>query len=122
ASLGQVLRDTAAADALNVTIDNLEGHSAELVTHSSEHQACRLFRRGRAHWVGRIHEQVKARAGEPPLVVARTPDVRITHTGYLRDVREARGKAERNVAIAEQALAAGPVGGDGAGAGGAGAD
>lgn len=75
-----------------------------------EHHAPRLLRRGAVVWVGAIHEvpvsaDTHGWIDTPPL-----PGVRLDHDGYLEEVLLARGKAERNLRLAEKDLARTPVG------------
>ncbi|MER3453164.1 MAG: hypothetical protein C4344_05870, partial [Acidimicrobiia bacterium] len=100
------LRDPRAPDAFLVPVENLEGANEEAVSGRRIHRGCRLFRRVRAQWYGRLHEQVLARPGQPPLQLGELHDVRIVHRGYLVDRWVGRAKAERNLALAEQALTA----------------
>lgn len=84
----------AAIEALVVFVDNVRGTAAST---SLSHPACRLFRRACGHWVGHLHEQVKARAGTPELHTGQSHDVRITHWGYLHGTIDRRAKGRRNV-------------------------
>lgn len=92
----------ASTEALIVLIDNVRGTRAST---SLAHPACRLFRRAYGHWTGRIHEQVRARAGSPELRTLLAEDVRITHWGYLRSTVQQRAKGDRNVRSAFADLA-----------------
>ena len=61
----------------------------------------RLHRREGQHWIGRIHEQVVAKVPEETgTVVLNSPH--IMHLGYLPEVMEAKGKAQRNLHLAER--------------------
>lgn len=80
-----------------VMVDNVRG--TEVATARS-HPACRLFRRAYGQWVGRLHEQVIARAGTEQLVSGIIEGVRITHWGYLSSAISGRGKPGRNTTIA----------------------
>lgn len=91
-------------DVVLVTVDNL----ADDGTVGTRHKAARLFRRRRAHWLGRLHEQVVARPGQPPLSRGHTDAVAVRHHGYRSDVMAAKGKAERNIGLAAADLAAAP--------------
>jgi hypothetical protein len=72
--------------------------------------ACRLFmRHPQLRWTGRIHEQVLPAVNafmdqNPEYRLARIPAT-ITHTGYLPENFDRKGKAERNVRLLEQAVA-----------------
>ena len=74
-----------------------------------EFWACRFFRlRPDITWEGRIHEQVlsnieRVMAIEPGWVVDRL-SATIDHHGYVPEVFEKKGKAERNVRLLEAAL------------------
>ncbi len=68
----------------------------------SESYAQRFFRRDPSvHWERPIHEQL---AGCDEYVPTR--ELVLSHTGYLREVFEGRGKAERNIAALEAMLEA----------------
>ncbi|MCW2600988.1 MAG: glycosyltransferase [Frankiales bacterium] len=67
-----------------------------------EHEAVRLFRRDGVHWVGAVHESVvRTATGEPPEAV-RFAGAHLLHDGYLDSVYLTRGKAARNLALAEK--------------------
>lgn len=95
------LRNARDLDALLVEIRNI-GEDGAVTFH---HVNRRLFRRERAHWVGRLHERVESRTGRP-LREARLDGVAIDHFGYTPALLEARGKRERNIRIAEAEFAA----------------
>lgn len=97
---------TATAEGLIVQIDNVRANEASTAL---AHPACRLFRRACAHWSGRLHEQVRARAGSPEIQTVFAEDVRITHWGYLQRTVEARAKGWRNVRSAVSELVDGDV-------------
>jgi tetratricopeptide (TPR) repeat protein len=72
---------------------------------SYETQYMRFWRRGRAEWHGRVHEQLVPVPADRPLQTAVTePAMRLLHQGYLTARVEARGKTERNVALAASML------------------
>ncbi len=77
-----------------VHIDNLRGTEASTTL---THPACRLFRRACGHWIGRLHEQVGARAGTVELALSTLDAARITHWGYLQSAVAGRAKGSRNV-------------------------
>ena len=77
-----------------VHIDNLRGTEASTTL---THPACRLFRRASGHWIGRLHEQVGARAGTVALSLSLLDGARITHWGYLQAAVAGRAKGTRNV-------------------------
>lgn len=106
AGLEALLRRTSTEDVLGVTIDNRHADGAS----GTRHQAMRLFRRARGHWVGRLHEQVVARDGQAPLRRGRTDRLAIDHLGYQPEHMAARDKATRNVRLAEADLADAPHG------------
>jgi glycosyltransferase involved in cell wall biosynthesis len=109
-ALERLLQAPEAPDAFVVPVESLEGPSAAAVASRRVHRPCRLFRRERGQWYGRLHEQVLARPGQPPLTLGDVTGLRIVHLGYLADHWSARNKAERNLRLAERALADG--GGD----------
>ena len=95
-------------DGFLVRIDNVDGAGAV----RQVHQACRLFRRDRAHWLGRIHEQVVARPGQPALDIRPVTGIAIRHSGYAPEVVAQRKKASRNLRIAAVAATESGVEGD----------
>jgi GT2 family glycosyltransferase/tetratricopeptide (TPR) repeat protein len=103
-SLRAQLARRGAPDALMVPIDN---QLRAGTTGSQTHRAVRLFRRERGQWYGRLHEQVLARPDQPPLKPREAEGVRISHTGYLDEAIHRRDKIERNLRMAEAAVAAG---------------
>ena len=106
---GRALRRALAAtpasvDAFLIDIENLVDDGTG---HSYTNRACRLFRRQRGHWQGRIHEQVRPRDGQPPLVLStRTLPARMVHSGYLQDEIARQDKIDRNLRIAHAAVSA----------------
>ncbi|MDA8295484.1 MAG: glycosyltransferase [Actinomycetota bacterium] len=84
-------------DAYLVSIDNLQGTDASTVF---THPAARLFRRERAMWDGRIHEQVVRRKDKGPVRLQHQALARIVHRGYLQQAMRARNKSERNLRVA----------------------
>ena len=97
-ALRRELARDGAVDSYTVRIDNLDGAGREV---SFSHRATRLFRRERARWLGRLHEQVGRRPGQPPLRGAETELVSIRHSGYRTSVMDSKQKLSRNVAIAQ---------------------
>ena len=83
-------------DGMLVQIDNVDGEGVV----RQVHQACRLFRRDRAHWLGRIHEQVVARPGQAVLDLRPVTGIVIRHSGYAPEVVAQRKKSSRNIRIA----------------------
>ena len=83
-----------------VSITNEMGHGTEA---RSTHPAVRVFRRGLS-WVGRVHEQV-AKPGSDVLAAQLLGCGTILHHGYTDAVLAGRRKLERNLALAELALA-----------------
>ncbi|MSW49289.1 MAG: glycosyltransferase, partial [Actinobacteria bacterium] len=83
-------------------------HTEELeIGASTRHLALRLFRnRPGRRFSGRLHEQVEELAALPAQRREVT-DVRIEHYGYLGEVREQKGKEQRNRVLVEQQLADG---------------
>lgn len=104
AALRAQLAASATPDVLGVTIDNVGADGAT----GTRHQGMRLFRRTRGHWLGRLHEQVVARPGQAPLRRGRTDLLALDHLGYQAEHMAARGKADRNVRLAEADLAHAP--------------
>lgn len=101
AALRAALRSTelAWADALLVTVENLDDAGAVDV----QHRCCRLFRRSAGRWQGRIHEQVVSTTPNP-LRPAGLDGIAIRHHGYTTDRRASRGKTSRNIHLATAAL------------------
>lgn len=85
-------------DAWSVPIHNLTGSGAGA---GFVHHASRLFRRARCEWSGRLHEQVTIKADHSGVRQARLEMATIRHTGYLDEVMRARGKAARNLRVAQ---------------------
>ncbi len=86
-----------------VHIDNLEGTG---VTSAFTHPACRMFRRTRCHWHGRLHEQISLidrDAKRAPFLVPFSK-IRLLHTGYLDEAVRSRAKPERNLALAVEEM------------------
>ncbi len=88
-------------EAYLIAIENLFGAG----NGRSVHTAIRLFRRERCTWRHRLHEQVVA-ADDPnrALQAGYLSGVRIIHHGYVAEVFDSKGKAERNLALAKAAL------------------
>ena len=85
-------------DGFSVVIENATGAVGSMFVHS----ACRFFRRSRCEWAGRLHEQVAGRGTHRPVATTALMDtVRIHHTGYTSEAMSSRGKAERNLRVAE---------------------
>lgn len=86
-------------DGFLVPISNAVGTglSAEVV-----HSAVRLFRRAGCRWQGALHEQILRWDGAAPQL-ARLDHARIEHRGYLDAVMAQRGKAARNLKVAQAA-------------------
>lgn len=102
ASLRHFLASTEpAVEAFLIPIENLQGAGNT----RSVHTATRLFRRSRVTWRHRLHEQVGPVDDAGGLLnFGYVSGLRIIHYGYRRDVFDAKGKAARNVALAESAL------------------
>ncbi|MHB8263608.1 MAG: glycosyltransferase, partial [Acidimicrobiales bacterium] len=86
-----------------IHIDNLEGTG---VTSAFTHPACRMFRRTRCHWHGRLHEQISLidqTAQRAPFLVPFSK-IRLLHTGYLDEAIRKRAKPERNLALAVEEM------------------
>jgi GT2 family glycosyltransferase/tetratricopeptide (TPR) repeat protein len=85
-------------DGFSVVIENATGAVGSMFVHS----ACRIFRRSRCEWAGRLHEQVAGRGTHRPVATTALGDlVRLHHTGYTSEAMTSRGKAERNLRVAE---------------------
>ncbi|HEY7946182.1 MAG TPA: glycosyltransferase, partial [Acidimicrobiales bacterium] len=85
-------------DGFSVPIDNLTGVG---VGSGFVHSACRLFRRTRCEWTGRLHEQIAGRGDHRGIQQAPLEAARILHTGYLDEVMHSRKKSERNLRVAQ---------------------
>jgi|GEM_PF-538373 len=85
-------------DGFSVPINNLTGAG---VGAGFVHSACRLFRRARCEWTGRLHEQVAGRGDHRGIEQAPMEHARILHTGYLDATMRARDKTERNLRVAQ---------------------
>lgn len=92
-------QELAGADALLVTVENLDDAGAVDVRHKS----CRIFRRSAGRWQGRIHEQVVSTT-DAPLRPAVLDGIAIRHHGYTTAHRSGRGKPARNLDLATTAL------------------
>ena len=68
------------------------------------HRAVRLFRRDRARWQFRLHEQVVSLPGMPALDVGDLEGMRLVHSGYLTEAVYERDKTARNIRIAKADL------------------
>jgi tetratricopeptide (TPR) repeat protein len=66
------------------------------------HEAVRLFRRRGVQWVGAVHESLALVAGGQPPEAVRFSGISLLHEGYLNSVHLERGKAARNLALAEK--------------------
>jgi tetratricopeptide (TPR) repeat protein len=93
-----------AADLISLVTDHVNGADG-LVRFSSK--AAKVFRRERAWWQGRLHEQIVPRPGQRELRKGFSPDVLLIHTGFGDDVMAEKNKAERNIRLAEAELADG---------------
>jgi GT2 family glycosyltransferase/tetratricopeptide (TPR) repeat protein len=89
-------------DGLSVPIDNLTGVG---VGSGFVHSACRLFRRSRCEWTGRLHEQIAGRGDHRGIQQAPLETARILHTGYLDEMMQTRNKTERNLRVAQAEVA-----------------
>lgn len=92
------LKSLSNADAMTVNIGNV-GDDGEV---GVWHNATRLFRRGRARWAGRLHEQIVAVDGGELSGCASA--LKLRHTGYTSKAVTAHNKMERNLRVAEQTL------------------
>ncbi len=94
----QLARTRSEVDGYSVVIENATGAG---VGSMFVHSACRFFRRARCEWAGRLHEQVAGRRTHRPVSTAALEVTRIHHTGYMTEAMHSRGKAERNLRVAE---------------------
>jgi hypothetical protein len=87
------------ADVCRVEIDN--AHDELPYTHSE----ARIYRAGRVHWLGRVHERLVAPDGSrPPAFDLPRSAIVLSHHGYARP-RMRVAKAVRNADLARRALA-----------------
>ncbi|MDA8400659.1 MAG: glycosyltransferase [Actinomycetota bacterium] len=98
-----------APEAFSISIDNLTGVG---ITAGFTHVAHRLFMRVAGEWVGRLHEEVRARSDHSFLANRHLPELRILHRGYLDEVVRVRSKAERNLQLASVEVGEEPRGAD----------
>ncbi|HUY22372.1 MAG TPA: glycosyltransferase [Acidimicrobiales bacterium] len=104
AGLRRLLENTAPnVDGFSVPIDNLTGTG---VGAGFTHSACRLFRRARCEWTGRLHEQIAGRGDHRGIEQVKLEGARILHTGYLDEAMRTRDKTERNLRVAQAEVAA----------------
>lgn len=89
-------------DGFSVPIDNLTGVG---VGSGFVHSACRLFRRARCEWTGRLHEQIAGRGDHRGIQQVALEQARIRHTGYLDEKMRSRNKTERNLRVAQAEVA-----------------
>lgn len=91
-------------DALGVTCRNLGDRGGV----NLEFRLARVMRRGRVRWDQPLHEQVvhHLTGRMVDVVLAQYDGLRLRHTGYRTDVMQAKGKLERNDAVARQELLA----------------
>ncbi len=89
-------------DGFSVPIDNLTGVG---VGSGFVHSACRLFRRARCEWTGRLHEQIAGRGDHRGIQQLPLTGARIRHTGYLDETMQSRNKSERNLRVAQAEVA-----------------
>jgi tetratricopeptide (TPR) repeat protein len=89
-------------DGFSVPIDNLTGVG---VGSGFVHSACRLFRRARCEWTGRLHEQIAGRGDHRGIQQVALDGARIRHTGYLDEAMRSRNKTERNLRVAKAEVA-----------------
>jgi GT2 family glycosyltransferase/glycosyltransferase involved in cell wall biosynthesis/tetratricopeptide (TPR) repeat protein len=89
-------------DGFSVPIDNLTGVG---VGSGFVHSACRLFRRARCEWTGRLHEQIAGRGDHRGIQQVALGGARIRHTGYLDEAMRSRNKTERNLRVAQAEVA-----------------
>lgn len=90
-------------ESIAVMIDHLRGNRAST---AFTLPSTRLFRRAHGHWIGKIHEQVAARAGSPDLSRVSVAGIRITHWGFLVATVVGRDKGRRNLRSALHDLTA----------------
>jgi GT2 family glycosyltransferase/tetratricopeptide (TPR) repeat protein len=92
---------SAEVEAFMIAIENLQGAGNTRTVHT----ATRMFRRTAVTWRNRLHEQVGAKDNpERGLRTGYLSAARIIHRGYVAEVFDARGKAERNLKLAKASL------------------
>jgi tetratricopeptide (TPR) repeat protein len=102
----RVLADPQALHRLLASVPPRDGYTVQIGNVGSaedglgySHHAPRLFRRGRARWQGRVHEQLVGPGGDLLPLGALSPQLlRLEHDGYA-DAEVVRGKAERNARL-----------------------
>jgi hypothetical protein len=95
-----VLDDSVAA--LSIPIAQAGGYNPRGI---ASHREVKLFRRGRVHWEGRVHEHPVDESGNPIRAVELPEQVlRLVHHGFV-DPEVAALKAARNARLAELQLA-----------------
>jgi tetratricopeptide (TPR) repeat protein len=86
----------ATVPALFIGVASMTGHGTGVY---GRQLSPRFFRRNRATYSGRIHEQVVDRISGSPLVGPELPDVTIVHSGYTVLRHLAKNKGERNLRL-----------------------
>ena len=87
-------------DVCMVEIENLGGTEDD--NHVAvAHRMSRLFRRDRAEWRHRLHEQLVPRGNGPDLRGGVVEEIKLVHYGYLTETMTGRNKLERNIRIAQ---------------------
>ena len=97
----RALLDREDADIVELALFNLGGSELAPNRLPTPHWLPRLVRRATTRWDGAIHEVPVALVPSATLGRARADAVTLLHHGYLREVFERRGKAERTRRIAE---------------------
>jgi len=87
----------------NYTVGSIVSHS---LADNGSSRISRLYNRKYCMWDGRIHEQIVPIGGREKEIV-HIPLVTL-HYGYMPDVKEAKGKFERNLQMLEEELAERP--------------
>jgi hypothetical protein len=98
---GETLRrrlTSASEEQLNLRIDNTAPDDSGI---GFSHVAARLFLRKRGRWLGRLHEQVVPRPGQPNLRLGSIDQPRLLHIGYRQDLVDGRDKLARNLRVAQ---------------------
>src|SRR5438874_776923 len=100
---GRLRRNLGLADAFDVCtveIENLGGTEDDHHV-AVAHRMSRLFRRSKAEWRHRLHEQIVPKGDGPDLRGGVVDEIKLIHSGYLNETMTGRNKLERNIRIAQ---------------------
>ncbi len=95
------LADDDAGDLVEIALYNLGGTELAPARLPTAHWLPRLVRRRAGRWDGAIHEVPVALSAHVTLRRSRSDALTLLHHGYIQEIFERRGKAERNRRIAE---------------------